>query len=121
MALSDFFTLGRRADRWGGSLAGAGMGRSGCWPSSGCGAATVSDFWRPGETGHRLVGDAGRRMAGGLPGAAEVGLLLVAVRGRKFWQGPDARPALRLVPRRATVQGRILAVNVALVAWWFWQ
>ena len=34
-----------------------------------------------------------RREASGLPGAAEVRLIFGALRGRKFRQGPDARPA----------------------------
>ncbi len=35
-----------------------------------------SDFWRSGETGAVAWWVAGRRKASGLPGAAEVGLIL---------------------------------------------
>jgi len=58
-------------------------------PGRGVGAR-CSDFWRPGETGAVAWWVAGRRKASGLPGAAEVGLILGARCGRKFRQGPQS-------------------------------
>jgi hypothetical protein len=55
------------------------MERAGRWPLVGCGVGTFSDFWRPGETGAVAWWVAGRRKASGLPGAAEVGLILGAM------------------------------------------
>jgi hypothetical protein len=68
---------------WSGVAAGPGRGAG----------PRCLDFWWPGETGAVARWLAGRREASGLPGAAEVGLILGALRGRKFRQGPDARPA----------------------------
>ena len=48
------------------------------WPSTGRGAAYFLDLCRPGETRAVAWRAAGRRKASGLPGAAEVGLILGA-------------------------------------------
>jgi hypothetical protein len=48
------------------------------WPSRVRGAAFFRDLCRPGETRAVAWRAAGRRKAGGLPGAAEVGLMLGA-------------------------------------------
>ena len=73
MTLTDFFYIWRSAGRWRGSLASTGKERSGCWPLSGYGSTSFSDFWRPGEMGAVAWCLAGRRQASGWPGAAEVG------------------------------------------------
>jgi len=56
-------------------------------PGGGAGPR-CADLCRPGETGAVAWGLAGRRQAIGLPGAAEVRLVLGARRGGKFRQWP---------------------------------